>query len=1366
MQIKRGSGLLLIVLLLGGLFFAVSAQASAPTVVSARYIDSANTLEIVFDQPVYNDSVHVVRGGITLDGDNGGKNPDLTLTGGIISGDPALSDSIQILLNYANQQVIETMVDRESLELVLAAGVFLNEAMEGSAAIGVDADVPVAFEIDTAAPAVVGAKYDAGSNTLSIDFSSPVNGRKVDIIKIAVDDDAGGPNANLGFATINEKVITQKVASTIEISLSPKHQSKLESMDTANLSLLLKPFSFIDVNRNSVIATNAENPVSITYLPDESPTVLESAKYDAGSNNLTLIFNEKIVTTFWNTEAINAKGITIHDVTNSESARLSGAAAVSVKSSVKLVIMVLPADQRLIESLKDTSNLVVTLNALSILDEFGNGIAQISMENAIPVTFIPEKEKDSPTIAEAAYDAGKNVLSLTFGNISAKTRGIDTTNVDLTGVTLDDDNGGSNPDVVLSGGKILGIKTGRPAFIRVLEITVNQEDEIKIESMANKGSISIGVKPLSFFFESYTKTRNGNHALPVGEVMVSYAPDSTAAQLSSAKYDFKEKTLKLSLNKIVDVSSFSPTTVTFGGVKLTGGAVEEENASSTLIIDVSGQDEASISGLAVEIKAAPTIAVAAGALKNLDGFANEALSYTDGDTLSDGSNIVVGYGRGFWDKSYQLFPTLDHLVPASLRAVGAHSYFYVADDQWNVTVGLDSVQALLKAFESSTPADANKGIYQICRETFGHEGDTDGDPRIIILLMDLRDEYAVASGDASADIPKAGDFDTRHEKPVSEEAHSNEADMIYVDTEPIIRAGYAEQVLATYFTNMILYNVDVKEKEWLTQGLSSMAMDICGYGYTNFRFPAEKPVLPANVSLPTWTGWTGGHPGTDINERNMAYMFMRYIYDQYGGAATISAIAASQEKGIASINGVLAEKGADVSTWSVLQNVGVAALANVQDDPEYGNTYGFAGIVLRSPTITEINFKSDVFDNTVANWAVQYHLIKSKNNPGKINFNGLNDAEFSVNVVTINPFSLKKVQLGANNEVEISLPAVDQSVYLVIVRKGGVGPATEASYVVSKALDPPSLVNVRVFQNPSVNRIINFHIVSSERLYKDVPPDEGPIVTAKSATTEKEFVGALVYTDEDNSVYDYKASVEIKEPGDYTFTVSGQNAGGADIQKQEISTKIQKLLPDVGGVIADAATGARLAIPAHAIHSASYFMAIPSSDKKSVDLGPSTFILAKKAVLTMPVPADEDINTFRIFRRENDQWVFVGGLVDADRNTVSVMVDRLGEYSLRAANDKLLEEINTIPTQYSLNQNYPNPFNPTTTISYDLPKAGYVTITVFDILGKKVATLVDGSQEAGSYKTTFDARNLASGIYFYRLNAGSFKKMHKMMVVK
>jgi pectinesterase len=90
----------------------------------------------------------------------------------------------------------------------------------------------------------------------------------------------------------------------------------------------------------------------------------------------------------------------------------------------------------------------------------------------------------------------------------------------------------------------------------------------------------------------------------------------------------------------------------------------------------------------------------------------------------------------------------------------------------------------------------------------------------------------------------------------------------------------------------------------------------------------------------------------------------------------------------------------------------------------------------------------------------------------------------------------------------------------------------------------------------------------------------------------------------------------------------------------------------------------------------------------------------------------------------------------------------------------------TVPTVYELSQNYPNPFNPVTTINYALPKAGKVRITIYNILGARVATLVDRQQAAGRYSVRFDGLNLGSGTYFYHIEAGAFRQTRKMLLLK
>lgn len=88
------------------------------------------------------------------------------------------------------------------------------------------------------------------------------------------------------------------------------------------------------------------------------------------------------------------------------------------------------------------------------------------------------------------------------------------------------------------------------------------------------------------------------------------------------------------------------------------------------------------------------------------------------------------------------------------------------------------------------------------------------------------------------------------------------------------------------------------------------------------------------------------------------------------------------------------------------------------------------------------------------------------------------------------------------------------------------------------------------------------------------------------------------------------------------------------------------------------------------------------------------------------------------------------------------------------------------PLTFSLEQNYPNPFNPSTTIEYTIPESGVVTLKVYNVLGKEVATLVNGQNDAGKHKVEFDASLLNSGVYFYKIESGSFVETKKMILIK
>ena len=155
---------------------------------------------------------------------------------------------------------------------------------------------------------------------------------------------------------------------------------------------------------------------------------------------------------------------------------------------------------------------------------------------------------------------------------------------------------------------------------------------------------------------------------------------------------------------------------------------------------------------------------------------------------------------------------------------------------------------------------------------------------------------------------------------------------------------------------------------------------------------------------------------------------------------------------------------------------------------------------------------------------------------------------------------------------------------------------------------------------------------------------------------------------------------------------------------------------------------------------------------------------------------------FEVQRKSsNSEWSnigFVAGFgTTTEPKTYSYTDDKItsGNFSYRLkqvdfdGSYEYSNEINvdvTGPAQYSLDQNYPNPFNPSTLIKYSVAQDGFVNVSIFNLLGEKVATLVNSSMQAGSYEVNFDASQLTSGVYFYSIEAGSFKAVRKMMLMK
>jgi aminopeptidase N len=160
---------------------------------------------------------------------------------------------------------------------------------------------------------------------------------------------------------------------------------------------------------------------------------------------------------------------------------------------------------------------------------------------------------------------------------------------------------------------------------------------------------------------------------------------------------------------------------------------------------------------------------------------------------------------------------------------------------------------------------------------------------------------------------------------------------------------------------------------------------------------------------------------------------------------------------------------------------------------------------------------------------------------------------------------------------------------------------------------------------------------------------------------------------------------------------------------------------------------------------------------QNINTNPSFFTMPVQIKINT-TSGDTLVTLFNNEQNQNFQFQVIG-------EPMSIVFDP-GNWILKTIQSVTEVKNLEVPFEYSLGQNYPNPFNPSTTISYQLPEKELVTIKIFNILGKEVATLVNEEKPAGKYELEFSADNLVSGVYFYKLQAGSFVETKKMILIK
>ena len=667
-------------------------------------------------------------------------------------------------------------------------------------------------------------------------------------------------------------------------------------------------------------------------------------------------------------------------------------------------------------------------------------------------------------------------------------------------------------------------------------------------------------------------------------------------------------------------------------------------------------------------------------------------------------NFSVGSAKTWW--SVNLDTDEFYSVSSTCRAVGSHCYIFVQNDKWGSDVTQSVVDNVKNAFDSSTPANASKGIYETVTGIFGSTPDIDSDSKIIILIMDIQDGYVEGSNSGYV----AGYFSSVNEYPQSAlsgtDYKSNEAEIFYMDCNPadLISADGLLDVLNTTaheFQHMIHWNYHrtVSQVTFFNEGCSEISPYICGYGLRSHTQFTDN----TDISL---TNWSSGSDDVLIDYARASRYFL-YMYEQFG-SEFLTKFVQDNLVGASAVNSALANL--STSTSRRYNDIFVDwCIANAVNDNSVNSKWGYDAENLSTAEgdlIWDLNTSNTSL--TTKSFASSYITFPTGSNLSFTVSSSNSDIVF------------KEIKFGATVEVSD-------------IQSGTTYNETDFGTAYSRLT-----------------------IVAINNTYQDIN-------FTYNSTGNTTSVNELSY----DSEYDANNALALSagaRQGVLFEGVDGAKLNSVKIMFRKTSSmncRVYKFNTSTSPVGASLTNSFTLAAANDKDWAEQDFS---SSD---IDLSNDFFVVvdipenitaeAGNCVIVTKKPS-ESFEYSLFYDPDNVKWIYYtdgSGNVYLNRIRVTFSVNVNGVEKI----------IDAVPIAYNLEQNYPNPFNPSTIIRYQLPVNSRVNLTIYNLLGQEISTPVNELQAAGNFEVRFDASGLAGGIYLYTLQTGEGNRITKKMVL-